>query len=117
MTETDKTGTAFPHVITDGGAGLFLLGGIARFPLFYREELGRIRGNDLIFGITRDDLYRDVLKPSEEESLAHAGFKQEIFLFIGEIESLLKHVDRRRRLLQQQLKRGVREDGSAVRTL
>ena len=53
------------------------------------------------FGIACDDLNSHMLQPREEESLADTRFKQKIFFFVGQIEGLLQHINRRRRLLQQ----------------
>src|SRR3989338_2131758 len=83
--------------------GLFLFGGIPLFFLLYREELRGVRGDDLVFGIARDHLDRDVLEAREEEPFAHARFEEEVLLLVGEIEGLLQHIDRGGRLLQQQL--------------
>jgi len=58
-----------------------------------------------------------VLGSSEEETLSDGGIEEDIFFLFGEFEDILEDVDGGGRLLEEELDRGVGDDGFTMRTI
>src|SRR3989344_3785334 len=57
-------------------AGDLVCRGEVLFRLLDREDLRRVRCDDLVFGIRCDDLDGDVLESGEEDTLSYIAFQQ-----------------------------------------
>src|SRR3989344_598706 len=91
----------------------------SRFGFFLpqRKNLRRVGCDYLILGVAGDDFDCDMLESCKEYSLPHVGLQQQKLFFVGEIEGFLQAVNRRWRLLEQNLYRGVGNHRQSVRRL
>ena len=80
---------------------------------FYSLHI-RLRRDDLLFEVGSEDLDADMFSSGEEESCTYSGIQEDIFFLFCEFEYILKNIDRGRRLLQEELDRGVGHDGFSV---
>lgn len=63
----------------------------------------RLRRNNLLLEIGREDLDTDMFSSSEEESRTNGSIEEDIFLLFGELEYILQDIDRCGRLLKKEL--------------
>src|SRR3989344_1830971 len=94
------------HIELSSGLGFFLP---------QRKNLRRVGGDYLVLGVAGDDFDGDMLEACKKYPLPHVGLQQQKLFFVGEVEGFLQAVNRRRRLLEQNLYRGVGNHRQAVR--